>query len=822
MISRLSCLGMIGALMLGIALPSLAAAQPVARLTNDETVSALAAAKDAMRADPARARSLAEQVERHARAMPPSKATGLTIAEAEWLQGEALLRLNAPEQAAPKINDAIGLLDRTRVRGKLYGDLLLSRGGVATSKANVAQTLSDYQIAHNIFRSLREFRSQAIALQLIASLYREAGDWSSALKYDTESLEVYNKDPGLNVFRFNNQGNSLRQMGKPVEAQTEYRRALAIARRLKSNTLVAAILGNIARGQLEANQLDRADRTIADGLKLAEHGEARPWRPQFLAIAAQSALQRGNLNRAADLISRSFAGIDLATTTLAYVEAHGTAYRVYAKLGHTSLALAHLESLKRLDDKKASLAASTNTALMAARFDYANQNLKIANLKAEEARRQFQFERARADLQRWVIVGILIAAAAAGIAMLIALITIRRSRNEVRDANIVLASTNTALEKALAAKTEFLATTSHEIRTPLNGILGMTQVMLADRALPGDIADRLRVVHTAGVTMKALVDDILDVAKMESGKLTIEAVPMDLIATLNEVAALWQGQADAKGLEFAVDLAEAPQLVEGDPARMRQIVFNLLSNALKFTSQGSVQLRAVRVGDMIEIAVADTGIGIPPDKLEQIFESFSQVEAGTTRKFGGTGLGLAICRNLARAMGGDIRVESTQGMGSRFVVSVPYVAARQISVEDPALGESLMIVEPNPITRAMLKALFMPHANSVVATRGIDEVMAAFELAPPARLLVDEAAVRAAGDLEAVIAELAVKSRLAGCPITLLWQAPDPVRVQAWLAVGIEQVVGKPISGAALVQMLYPEPQNTAEKIANPLASHAA
>ncbi|MBX9796220.1 ATP-binding protein [Sphingomonas sp.] len=810
---------------LGCGAPAvLAQVAPAAVQSADPVRRQLADAKDAMRADPARARALAAAAEARARRAPLTRANGLLIAESEWLQGEALLRLNAPGDAAPKIDDAIRLLDRTGFRGKLYGDLLLSRGGVATSNANVAQALSDYQTAHNLFRALRETRSQAIALQQIASLYREAGDWASALKYDTESSEIYADDPGLGISSFNNRGNSLRQMGKPLEAEAQYRRALAIARRMNSTLLVVRVLGNMARGQLEAQQLARADRTIAEGLRLAERGEARPWRPQFLAIAAQSALQKGDLRHAADLISRSFAGVDLDTTTLAYVEAHGTAYHVFAQLGRTAEALAHLEALKRLDDKKASLAASTNTALMAARFDYANQNLKIANLKAEEARRQFQFERSRAEMQRWVIVGILIAAAAAGAAMLIALLTIRRSRNEVRAANVVLGDTNAALKKALAAKTEFLATTSHEIRTPLNGILGMTQVMLADHSLAPGVADRLRVVHSAGVTMKALVDDILDVAKMESGKLTLEAVPMDLVAMLREVAALWQGQADGKGLRVQVDLSQAPDLVMGDPARLRQIVFNLLSNALKFTAAGGISLVARRDEDRIEITVADTGIGIPADKLEQIFETFSQVEAGTTRKFGGTGLGLAICRRLARAMGGDIRVESTPGSGSRFIVTVPYVAAQAhgSGAVPPMALQSLLIAAPNPINRAKLKAMLSDRLDAVDAVAGLVDVFGALDQAPPACLLVEEAAVRAAGDADAMIAELAVKARLAGTAVVLLWSSPDPAKAEAWHAVGIDRVVETPISGAALVQILYPLCRPDALKAEVPLASQAA
>jgi len=317
------------------------------------------------------------------------------------------------------------------------------------------------------------------------------------------------------------------------------------------------------------------------------------------------------------------------------------------------------------------MAASTNTALMAARFDDANKHAKIAKRKAKAAIQSAADEKSWAQQQRTVFAGIMLASLV-GVAMLVyGLVTIRRSRNELRATNIDLAATNSALEKALAAKTEFLATTSHEIRTPLNGILGMTQVMLADKNLAPATRDRLTVVHGAGITMRALVDDILDVAKMETGNLTVEEVPLDLRETLGEVSRLWEGQAVARGIRFQVDLEECPVMIEGDAARLRQIVFNLLSNALKFTAEGMVTLGARETDDgRLRIAVSDTGIGIPADKLNVIFDSFKQVDAGTTRKFGGTGLGLAIVRDVAELYGGQVILGESDDLGGLLVTLV--------------------------------------------------------------------------------------------------------------------------------------------------------
>ncbi|RZL98845.1 MAG: hypothetical protein EOP68_24890, partial [Sphingomonas sp.] len=333
-------------------------------------------------------------------------------------------------------------------------------------------------------------------------------------------------------------------------------------------------------------------------------------------------------------------------------------------------------------------------------------------LRAEELRRSVAAAESQARFERTIFV-----VAASAVTVIIGLLTwllftIRRSRDKVRAANDDLATTNAALGKALAAKTEFLATTSHEIRTPLNGILGMTQVMLADPALDGGVRERLGVVHTAGTTMRALVDDILDVAKMETGNLTIEHVPFDLCATLTAATQLWEVQARGKGLAFRADLDGCPALVIGDPARLRQVVFNLLGNAVKFTADGGVTLftRVDRDAGRVEIVVVDTGVGIAAAQQESIFEAFRQADTSTTRRFGGTGLGLSISRNLAEAMGGGIRVDSVEGEGATFTLTLPLVEAVAAPVvRAPDAASSVLVVERSPIARAMWRSLLVPQ-----------------------------------------------------------------------------------------------------------------
>jgi signal transduction histidine kinase/CheY-like chemotaxis protein len=756
----------------------------------------IAEAKAAMLGDPVKAIDRAKAAEAKAGNFPVGSSRTNAIATAQWLQGEAYSRMNDVALAEPLIDHAISLVEKFRPSTKLYGDLLLSRGGLRLAKADVAGALSAYQQAHDIFRDVGETRTRAIAIISIGFLYQEAGDYQNALKYFSQSIDIYNGDPQLLFSMYSNRGICLMGLNRISEAQEQFQKALDIARKLKIPMLQARTLRNIARAQLVAGQLSAADHTIELGLAVSRGDEAGVARNHFLVLSAWSARLRGHLPEAERLISRAFANVDPNTSTLDLREGHQTAYDIYKAAGRQAQALAHLEALKQFDDKTSKLAASANTALAAARFDFANQELKIEKLKRAQLQRNIEDAKNRARMQQTIFGGLAVATVIIVSMLAFGLITIRRSRNEVRAANVDLEKTNAALGRALAAKTEFLATTSHEIRTPLNGILGMTQVMLADRGLSEPLRDRIGVVHSAGVTMRALVDDILDVAKMETGNLTIEHVAFDLKAMLRDVSRLWEEQARGKGLAFVLDLENCPAFIEGDPARMRQIAFNLLSNALKFTEKGTITVRVGSEGATLRIGISDTGIGIPSDKLGIIFESFRQVDAGTTRKYGGTGLGLAICQNLAQAMGGGVTVESAPGEGTTFTLSLPLTlaAAPTSNADESTPQEALLILDRNPISRSMLRAVLEKRAGVVLFAANADEAVARIAEGGVARVLIDDATIRAESDVDAALAALGASSAVSA----LLWPAPDAADCARFAAAGIDRVIGKPIAGAAL------------------------
>ncbi len=385
------------------------------------------------------------------------------------------------------------------------------------------------------------------------------------------------------------------------------------------------------------------------------------------------------------------------------------------------------------------------------------------------------------------------------------------SEIERRDAELVLAKDKA--EEATRLKSEFLANMSHEIRTPMNGVLGMISLVL-DRCSDAEEREQLLVAQTASLSLITLLNGILDLSKMEAGRMTIEVIDFDLPSLVKEAVRMFDLEVRGKNLRHTLTVApDCPEWVRGDPVRLRQVLINLVGNAIKFTLEGSVQVTvAVPNQSLVRFAIQDTGIGVAPEKLNSIFDAFTQADGSHTRRFGGTGLGLTITRRLVNLMGGRLWAESEAGQGSCFYVELPLErCAKPLLTMDAATASpsradlEVLVAEDNPVNQKVITSMLKRQGWTITLAQNGEEAYRYF-LGSRFDLILMDVQMPEVDGFEATGLIRREEARRAECgaeartPIIALTAHASESQQQQCLTAGMDLVITKPVNLPTLLR----------------------
>ncbi|MEM6409878.1 MAG: ATP-binding protein, partial [Pseudomonadota bacterium] len=591
--------------------------------------------------------------------------------------------------------------------------------------------------------------------------FTEAGDYETALGYFNRAANAYETDHFDTALIKATHGEALAQIGRLLDAKTLLLGVLSENDDPKPSRTDGRAFLSLASIERQQSQytlaFDYLDQAIDIFRAVGSDADLR----NALAERTDLALAQGDLATAATVIENGFDGVETSQTGRPFRRLHDAASRVYGLKGDWEQAYNHQMAYRRLSDQAAMEAASMNVALREAEFQTAEQQLRIERLRNEKLRAAAELDlvRQRELRQRSIV------AASVGLTVLaifiVALVVmyqvrvrqvnerlrrlVRRLREEVATRRRAESDLRAARDKAEAAdrtKSTFLASMSHELRTPMNGILGFTEVLLAGE-LTSEQREHIEIIDQASGSLLTLINDILDLSQLEAGKFNLHSHEFNLRLAVENAVKLMRARAQEKNITLAVRIDDnLPVTVVGDEDRLRQLLLNLISNAVKFTDDGTVVLRVLQgeTSGHVEFQVQDTGIGIPANALQTLFRRFSQIDGGVNRVQAGSGLGLAICKELVAAMEGDISCTSEVGEGSIFRFAIPLIDEEPNAQslfsdnddsEQPQVYEApdvlrdrtLILVDPADLRSATLISMLEGLGGTVLGFTDVDQAM---------------------------------------------------------------------------------------------------
>ncbi|HWD50061.1 MAG TPA: ATP-binding protein [Rhizomicrobium sp.] len=676
-----------------------AIAAPVAVSAASQFDDVVASAKKAMMADPQKALVFAQQAKGLADKQNSSSQRTANLATSLWLEGEALTRTNRMPEAKIVLTSAITLANADKRVTKIDGDLALSLARLSDAMGDIGLSLESYQRAYKLFVKMGQPRGQSLALQGLGAIYDEAQDFGREVKYYDQAQQIYPQEAPIDLAIANNIGFGLKQLKRYDESIAHFKQALVYAKQLDSLFLQAQVLTNLAAVEAKQHRFGEADTDADRALKMLGKSDENGWLPFAWGTKAEIEYERGNLAAAEADLDKTFQGADLKTTISPYKDFHEIAYKVYAARGRPELALQHLEAFKRLDDQGKSLSASANLALTSAQFNFAAQQFEIEHLKAEQLKRDIRLRESHAATQRLMFA----TAGAAAFALVLWLTwryqVARKHRNIVTAANKtlkqILGERDCEIERrvevegelrlatelanrANQAKSHFLANMSHELRTPLNAIIGFSEIIQSGMLPVNKNTEYATDITEAGRKLLSHLNDILDMARIEAGRVSLDEQTVDLSALVARCVENFSSDQALSRKMFEL-VGEKDLQIRGDHQRLEQIVGGIVSNAAKFTDEDG-RIKVWLTGDQngVDLSVWDNGPGIPAERLDIIMEPFGQAESAYARSHAGIGLGIPIVKALVELHDGRFSIESVENSGT--VVKIHFPESRLVTI----------------------------------------------------------------------------------------------------------------------------------------------